>query len=482
LEAARTPTTVPQRRRRDRFTTECEELRPLGIAYVLRYFGHALDRADAEDAVAEVIIRLDRRAAAGQFPDNLRAAFFTSARNAAIDQLRSRGARPTVPLELVLESPAVAPAPEERAEAGDDLVRLREAMARMRPNYREAIVLRFGLGLTVPEIAERLQISLPAAKKLVLRSTNQIRERMEAIGAAEFCPQMRAAAQRSLFDRDAAGLAEDDEAAALRAHFEHCGSCRTFLATLHRNLHELGSGALFGGYALARGGLRQRLDALLERLGDVLHSGAARARLGGYRAGGALGPEGSSPLGVLAGGGQRLAMICTAGAATTATCLATGIVGPGLGAATPPLPAVNHHAPAAKVKTQARPIAPLSHEPSPPSAEPTADSSSSTTTSHSSAAAAGRARHAEPKPQLAKASRTAPSPKPRAASPTPSEQEQSEFGFEPEAAPEPTSAPVEAPSASASTSDSTASQTSSAEPSSGSGATPKGSEQFGFGG
>ena len=56
-------------------------------------------------------------------------------------------------------------------------------MARMRPNYREAIVLRFGLGLSVPEIAAQVGISLPAAKKLVLRSTAQIRARMEAIEA-----------------------------------------------------------------------------------------------------------------------------------------------------------------------------------------------------------------------------------------------------------------------------------------------------------
>ena len=61
----------------------------------------------------------------------------------------------------------------------------------MRPNYREAILLRFGVGLTVPEIAERLGISLPAAKKLVLRSTAQVRKRLESIEGAEFCPEMR---------------------------------------------------------------------------------------------------------------------------------------------------------------------------------------------------------------------------------------------------------------------------------------------------
>ena len=81
------------------FERECERLRPLGEAYVLRRFGGQLNHADAEDAVAEVLIRLHQRAAQGETPENLRAAFFTSVRNAAIDQLRARGARPTVALD-----------------------------------------------------------------------------------------------------------------------------------------------------------------------------------------------------------------------------------------------------------------------------------------------------------------------------------------------------------------------------------------------
>ena len=97
---------LPSRRRAAAFERECERLRPLGEAYVLRRFGPSLSRADAEDAVAEVLIRLHRRMEDGEAPRNLRAAFFTSVRNAAVDQLRSRAARPTAPLEAAASAAA----------------------------------------------------------------------------------------------------------------------------------------------------------------------------------------------------------------------------------------------------------------------------------------------------------------------------------------------------------------------------------------
>ena len=50
MEAARTVTQLPERMRRRRFTAACEELRPLGVAYVLRQFCHSLDLADADPA------------------------------------------------------------------------------------------------------------------------------------------------------------------------------------------------------------------------------------------------------------------------------------------------------------------------------------------------------------------------------------------------------------------------------------------------
>ena len=192
-----------------------------------------------------------------------------------------------------------APGPEERAESREKVVRLREAMARMRPGYREAIVLRFGLGLSVPEIAEQLEISLPAAKKLVLRSTAQIRERMEAIDGRRFCPQMRELAQRSVLDGEIAGIAEEADGAAIRAHLEHCGPCRGFLTALRSDLHELGGGSSSPASPAGRLGPTPRRAST--PLAPRRATRVARLRLASYRASGASAPEGGDPAGLLPG-------------------------------------------------------------------------------------------------------------------------------------------------------------------------------------
>ena len=169
---------------------------------------------------------------------------------------------------------------------------LQEALARMRGNYREAILLRFGLGLTVPEMAEHLGISLPAAKKLVLRATRQVKERLAAIEGEEFCPEIRELAQSSLLEKRAGGLATEAETEVLRAHLSHCGSCKSFLHSLHGALHDLGAAAVLGA---------RRRRARSGRAGLLDHSAAGRRALTrlprpaptklrhlAYKAGGAL--------------------------------------------------------------------------------------------------------------------------------------------------------------------------------------------------
>jgi RNA polymerase sigma factor (sigma-70 family) len=484
MEAARTLTQLPERMRMRRFTAECEELRPLGIAYVLRHFGGSLDLADAEDAVAEVIIRFDRLAAAGRPPDRLRPAFFTSVRNAAYDQLRYRGVRPTAPLEAAATKTTEDPGPEERAEAHDDLVRLREAMARMRPNYREAIVLRFGLGLSVPEIAERVGISLPAAKKLVLRSTAQIRDRMAAIDGRQFCPEMQELARRSVLDGAVAGLQDDEaQAAAIKAHLEHCGPCRGFLASLRADLHELGGAALIGGLAAGKLGLPSRLLSGAHAIGHGVHAGVWRIRLASCRASGALSPEGNSA-GLLAGTGQKLAAVCTAGAASAATCLATGIVGPGLGVGT------THHVdphptppPAHLRKAQVPTHRPVVTYTAPENEADDTVSKASTGTAprpRGTVGPASRQPKPEPEPERQPVHHTESKPA------TPAQTEQSEFGFEEEEAAASTApSPEEAPAplaASRSVEESTSSTSSSPEASAGNKASGSGHDEFGFGG
>lgn len=435
MEAATAAPSLLARARAERFQRECERLRPLGEAYAMRRFGNSMSRADAEDAVAEVLMRLHRMAEAGTPPQNLRATFFASVRNQAIDQLRSRAARPTVGLEAAADAEALGPAPSEWAEHREDAARVQEALGRMRGNYREAIMLRFGLGLSVPEIAEYCEISLPAAKKLVLRATAQARKRMQALEEHDFCPQMRELAQRAVLEKELSGVGEKRELVLLRAHLSHCGSCKSFVATMHERLHDLGAAAVFGLAGAERlSGHLGILDSVGQWGGAALdgaQAGGARLRHVAYKAGGLFSGSDGGSAGALLSGGQKIAAVCTAGAASAA-CLLSGAVGPGIAtlSAAPDPPA---H-PAAQVREQApEPIsAPVqSPVPAPPSDPEPSPPTSAT-------------EDPPPPPAPSQAVQT-PAP---SASPSPPESEPppSEFGIEGSStsspAPEPTPAPA----------------------------------------
>ncbi|MGB7589061.1 MAG: sigma-70 family RNA polymerase sigma factor [Solirubrobacterales bacterium] len=464
MEAAST-VRLPAQMRARRAERELNRLRPLGEAYVLRRFGGSLGRADAEDAVSEVVIRLHRRLAEGRAPENLRAAFFTSVRNAAIDQLRWRSSRPTVALDAAYDAPSDRGLPAELAEDREDAVRLQEALGRMRDNYREAIVLRFGLGLTVPEIARHLKISLPAAKKLVLRATKQVRLRLQAIEGAEFCPEMRELARQSLFEKHVNGLASEAEAEILRAHFSHCGSCRAFLASLHDDLYELGSTALLGvavSSHLHGIGLVDRAAQWVDGLGNGARAGVWKLRHAALKVSG-IAPSGDGAAsGALVGTGQKIVAVCTAGAAATATCVATGIVGPGI-TAPPILPSKPHSSHSAQIRTVAPPppTTPLIR---PVVAPPVATSPVVHAKSQTHSAKSKLSKRARSRAQSAASESSAP-------------RQTEEFSFEGAGS----AAPAPAPAASQATSSGSASQPST-QPSSGGGTGGSGGGSSGGGG
>ena len=435
---------------------QLHELRPLGEAYLARRFDRSLSRADAEDAVAEVVIRLQRRISAGEVPRNLRAAFFTSVRNAAIDHLRWHAARPTVALEAASEAPAEVGLPVAEAERREDGVRLQEALGRMRPNYREAIVLRFGVGLTVPEIAERLGISLPAAKKIVLRATAQIRKRVEAIEGHEFCAEMRDAARRSLFEKEAAGLASESERRVLESHFKHCGACKTFLSELHRGLHDLGSAAVFAGLTggvAGHAGVLARLGEWFGGSAEAAHTALEKGRAYAFKASGAWQPADAGGVGALGTTVQKVAAVCGAATATAATCVATGLIGPGIGAQ-----AVSHGE--ADADHRSAPVVRELEVPPPEVPAPTPEPVPSSSTPEPAPGTDGQTQVPAAVDGVAQPASS------------PAEQASEEFGFESsasaESAPEPVPAPATAPSPSPSP----------APAASGGG----GQESFGFGG
>src|SRR5262249_42919326 len=137
---------------------------------------------------------------------------------------------------------------------------------------------------------------------------------------------------------------------------------------LHRGLHELGGGAaLAAGVGEAPGhlGLADHLGRWIGHVSDAAHAVAAKARLLAYKAGGAFGSDATSA-GALTGTAQKMVAVCGAAPATPA-CVATGIIGPGLGGAdTTPQPEPSNHAAAPAHVVEAAP----EPAPNPQAAEP----------------------------------------------------------------------------------------------------------------
>jgi RNA polymerase sigma-70 factor (ECF subfamily) len=163
-----------------------ERMTPRAYRLALRLLG---DRAEAEDVAQEAMVKLWKIA-----PDWRRGEakpstwLFTVTRNLCLDRLR-RGAGRTAPLEAAGEIEDTAPSAlrmlteAERAEA------LQAALGDLPLRQREAVVLRHLEGLSNPEIAGIMDISVEAVESLTARAKRMLAEalahRREELGFAE---------------------------------------------------------------------------------------------------------------------------------------------------------------------------------------------------------------------------------------------------------------------------------------------------------
>ena len=149
------------------------------------------DAATAEDLAQEVFLKAFRRLDTYDPERKLSSWLFKIAHNTTIDFLR-RHAPETVPLEAekeddrgslsaVLsdessESPAVA---AERRDMGRALER---AIARLRPEYREAVVLFYLEGASYQDICEATGLPLGTVKTNLHRARKELAQEMAALG------------------------------------------------------------------------------------------------------------------------------------------------------------------------------------------------------------------------------------------------------------------------------------------------------------
>ena len=144
------------------------------IALAARLLGG--DRAEAEDIGQETLLRL-WRAAPGWRPGEaqVRTWLYRVAANLCTDRLRRRG-RARVGLDAVPEPADPAPSGPERLQSQARLAALDAALADLPERQRLAVVLRHIEGLTNPEIAAVMDITVEAVESLTARGKRALSE------------------------------------------------------------------------------------------------------------------------------------------------------------------------------------------------------------------------------------------------------------------------------------------------------------------
>jgi RNA polymerase sigma-70 factor, ECF subfamily len=144
------------------------------ISLIARMTG---DRGLAEELAQDTFVKAYRNLAAFDTTRRFSSWIFRIAHNTAIDALR-RAPRPEVPMEALSQAgrvfdppaPRVADPLEQRA-LGDAID---AAIARLRPEFRAAIVLRYDEGLSFEEIGQVIGVPEATARSHVHRARKEM--------------------------------------------------------------------------------------------------------------------------------------------------------------------------------------------------------------------------------------------------------------------------------------------------------------------
>lgn len=142
--------------------------------YLYRLLG---DATEAEDVTSEVFVRFLKTLGTRRAPrERLGGWLYRVAHNLAMDHLRRQRKRQSMPPE---ESVASDSEPLSVAMvARDNRMRLRSCVQRLTSEQQQVILLRFGEGLKLAEVAELMDKSLGAVKILQHRAIRRLRKLM----------------------------------------------------------------------------------------------------------------------------------------------------------------------------------------------------------------------------------------------------------------------------------------------------------------
>jgi RNA polymerase sigma-70 factor (ECF subfamily) len=147
----------------------------------LRMLGN---EADAADCAQEVFLRVHRHLGGFRGRSGLKTWVFRIALNRCRTRVRKRMRRRTFVDfgrdDLVAEATGREKDPEQQAASRETSKAVQEALASMKPVYREAVLLRDLQGFTYQEIATVLGVRIGTVRSRIARGRDELRRLMES--------------------------------------------------------------------------------------------------------------------------------------------------------------------------------------------------------------------------------------------------------------------------------------------------------------
>jgi RNA polymerase sigma-70 factor (ECF subfamily) len=199
------------------------------------------DAEDANDVLQETLLAAARGLREFRGASSLSTWLYTIARSFCIKKRRTRKGEPAHAISLDDDAAAKAescePRPDEVAAEHELGAALDRALRSLDAESREIVVLRDVEGLTAPEVAEVLGVSVAAVKSRLHRARAELRSKLAPILPSDAAPPSAPCPDVvALFSRYVEGEIGPEECAAMEQHVAACKRCGAACDSLKRTL------------------------------------------------------------------------------------------------------------------------------------------------------------------------------------------------------------------------------------------------------
>jgi|SRR5579859_1704922 len=192
---------------------------------------------DAEDVLQDTLINVANHLGDFEGRSSLSSWVFALTRSACTRKRRGLKNRPPVGDERLAEAPDLAPTPEAAAADLELATALSGALDGLSDDYREVILLRDVEGLSAPEAASSLGISVDALKSRLHRAREALRTALRPMlepasaQAPSGCPDVAL-----LWSKKLEGDLSQGDCSAMEKHLATCPACGAACDALKRAL------------------------------------------------------------------------------------------------------------------------------------------------------------------------------------------------------------------------------------------------------